>query len=122
MFTSPHLGKIVEQFQGKDKTPRTEHYQLSGNAATRQDDNVQKLLKLVRLYCSGNPFSNDFPLQNIVSSAEIPVDAKKEILSFDSLGAKLYQTFVKDRLSTDSEMSVWDPIKLAKNKTMRIRG
>ena len=69
------------------------------------------LLKLVKLYCSGNPFSNDFPLQNIVSSAEIPEDAKKEILSFDTLGTGLYETFANERLTTKSEISVWDPIK-----------
>ena len=48
MFTSPHLGKLVEQFQSKDKVPRKEHYQLSGNATSRLDKNVQRLLKLLR--------------------------------------------------------------------------
>ncbi len=86
MFTAPQLGKIVDDFRGKNTTTRTEHYQLSGDAAPRLYDNMTKLIKIVKLYCSGNPFLNKFPLQNIVSSAEIPEESKKQILSFDTLG------------------------------------
>ena len=118
MFTSPHLGKIVEQFQSRNKAPRKEHYQLSGNAATRLDINVKMMIKLVKFYCSGNPFNNDFPLQNIVSSAEIPNDAKKEILSFDSEGTGLYEKFSDERLTVNSKISIWDPMKLRQIKTM----
>ena len=120
MFTSPHLGKIVSEFlkgNGRENM-RKEHYQLEGNASLRLDDNVQKLDFLVRLYCSGNPYDNNFPLQNIVSSVEIPEKSKKEILSFDVVGSSLYRTFANERLTTISKISIWDPIKLVKIKTM----
>ena len=80
------MKEICNVFQGKNVNARTLQYQLSGDAAPRLFDNMAKLDKLVRLYCSGNPFMNKFPLQNIVSSAEIPEDAKKQILNFDILG------------------------------------
>ena len=53
-----------------------------------------------------------------MSSAEIPEESKKQILSFDVLGEELYKTFVQDRLASNSKMSVWDRIKLSKIKTM----
>ena len=33
-------------------------------------------------------------------------------------GEALYKKFVKDRLTLDAKMSVWDPIKLSKIKTI----
>ena len=103
---------------GKNTKKRIEHYQLSGNAAPRLFDNVKKLDKLVKSYCSGNPFINQFHLQYIVSSAEIPEESKIKILSLDIHGEALYKKFEQDRLTLDAKMSVWDPIKLSKIKTM----
>ena len=48
MFTAPQLGKIVDEFVGKNTIGRTEHYQLSGDAASRLHDNVSKLDKIIR--------------------------------------------------------------------------
>ena len=90
----------------------------TGDAAPRLHENVAKLEKLIKLYCSGNPYENNFPLRNIVSSVEIPDDAKKEILNFDVLGEELYEIFVLERLAQTSKMKVCDSIKLAKTKTM----
>ena len=57
-------------------------------------------------------------LRNIVSSAEIPDLAKKDILNIEANGTKLYETFVQDRLKQGSKLTIWDSIKLSKYKTM----
>ena len=120
MFTSPHLARIVEQFQNKDPPTRKRkvHYQLTGNAAVRIAENTKKVESMVKMYCLGNPFINNMPLRSIVSSAEIPAEAKAQILNVDQLGEELYQKFINERLTTASKMSVWDSINLAKFKSM----
>ena len=39
-------------------------------------------------------------------------------LNVEANGQKLYETFVKDRLQQGSKLTIWDPMKLAKYKTM----
>ena len=39
-------------------------------------------------------------------------------LNVEANGQKLYETFVKDRLQQESKLTIWDPMKLVKYKTM----
>ena len=43
MFTAPQLGKIVEEFRGKNIKSRTENYQLSGDALSRTVQGIRLL-------------------------------------------------------------------------------
>ena len=56
MFTSPFLGKIVNEFQKESSYCRKEHYQLSGNYASRFHENVKRMQDLISVYCNSNPF------------------------------------------------------------------
>ena len=94
MFTSPHLARIVQQFQSKHALTKKEHCQLTGNVAARLSGNTEKLLTNVTMYCFRNPFTNGAPLRNFVSSAVIPDEIKLQILNLDQLGDEVYQKFV----------------------------
>ena len=86
MFTSPHLARILQQFQSKHVPTKKEHYQLTGNVAARLSENTEKLLTNVKMYCTRNPFTNGAPLRNIVSSTVIPDEIKLQILNLNQLG------------------------------------
>ena len=84
----------MQQFQNKAPQTKKEHYQLTGNAAVRLSQNMEKLVSTINMYCFGNPLINGTPLRSIVPSAEIPEDTKTQILKLGDLGEDLYQKFV----------------------------
>ena len=48
----------------------------------------------------------------------IPDVAKQDILNVEVNGTRLYTNFVENRLQTSSKLTVWDPMKLSRFKTM----
>ena len=48
----------------------------------------------------------------------IPDLAKQDILNVEVSGTRLYTNFVENRLQTSSKLTVWDPMKLSRFKTM----
>ena len=70
MFTSPFLGKIVNEFRNKTPPARKRHYQLSGSYAPRFHENVKKMQVLI---CSVlQPFPKRYVFAKYRISAEIP--------------------------------------------------
>ena len=119
---TPHLTHLVKQFlnafpKASRSTDRSEHYQLSGTVAIRTRENAVKLRQSIERHCEGNPFTNETPLKNVISSALVPDEAKCDILFYHEKGQQRFQEFVKDRLLSSSELSIWDPMKKLKLKT-----
>ena len=67
-------------------------------------------------HCRGNPFVKHVPLKSIVSSALIPDKAQQDILSYPKQGQDYYEQLVKSRLMNDSNISIWDTVKLLRLK------
>ena len=78
-----------------------------------------KLGQSIELHCEGNPFTVEFLLTSVVSSALVSEKAKEDILCFDAEKAK---SGLKDSLRTaglwpSSKHSLWDAMKKLKLKT-----
>ena len=121
--TTPHLVHIVKEYLNSFPSPskatdRNEHYQLSGNIAVRSRSNAVKLHLSMELHCAGNPFMVKSPLKSLVSSAIVPDNAKDDILHFAEKGQKQFEEFIRNRLLPTSILSVWDPMKRLKLKTL----
>lgn len=123
LLTLPELTQIVTDFQkcysrakGSGESKHN-HYQLSGDIATRVTTNALKLKDCILLHCEGNPYTVGTPLKNIVSSMIVPEVAKSDILQRDEKGQLAYRTFVNERLRIGSAVSIWDPMKKLKLKT-----
>ena len=123
VVTTPHLSHLVQQFlnsfpKGSKSFERSEHYQLSGAVAIRTRENAFKLRHCVQLHCEGNPFIVKTPLKNLVSSAVVTDNAKKDILHFPEKGQRnSFEEFINDRLLPTSVRSIWDPLRQLKMKT-----
>jgi hypothetical protein len=119
---TPHLKQLVmqfmEQFPGYEQTKRKkEHYQLTGSMSTRIQKNATSIRESIKLHADGNPFQNGCPLRNLASSALVPEDCKDDILNFGAKGQVLFKEFVAQRLTENSPLSLWDPMKKTKHKT-----
>ena len=99
VYTTPHLSKIVKNYLASlsdigDMNPKKEHYQLQGSFSVRCAENAKKIYDKIVLHCDGNPYVNETPLKNIVSSAIIPDVAKEHILNLAGIGQKYLRDFL----------------------------
>lgn len=119
--TTPCLARIVDEYlesfpKASRSSKRTEHYQLSGQMATRLRENAINIRHSIELHCEGNPFKVKTPLKSLVSSALVPEEAKHDILHYAEKGQKRFEDFVCERLTNTSNLSVWDKMKKFKLK------
>ena len=113
--------RIVEKFispfplhqQKPDEKP---YYQLEGNISLRCAENSIKIRNCLVTYCQGNLYSKFVPLKSIVSSTLIPSEASIDILTYPQQGQSLYEKLVKEKLTKDSKLSIWDSLTLSKIK------
>ena len=118
--TAPHLVRIVEKFLStypKTKLSSDETYhQLQGNMGLRCALNAVTIKNCLVTYCEGNPYMNNTPLKNVVSSALIPEPAATDILTYPEKGQARYEWLVENRILEGSPESIWDPLPQLKLK------
>ena len=133
---SPYLCRQVTGYLSNlprhtSKVTNKKHYQLSGNMASRLQNNALKLKTSLENHCDGNPYKVETPLKNIASSAVVPDNMHHDVSNYADLGQKRFEQFVEERLLPESTVSVWDPMKqlklhsfsnLCEKKTLKFQG
>ena len=122
-FIAPELSRLTEEFESsfsykQNSSDSKKHHQLTGSMATRIFQNAAKIKTSISQHCEGNPFLNQSPLMNIVSTMEVPASSRDDILNRDEKGQSAFKKFVTSRLVKESaEVSIWDPMVKMKLKT-----
>ncbi len=90
----------------------TQHKDMSESRIQRDDNDVQAVVNvLTEVFVP--PFSEN-PLPSIATGITVPDDAARRVLAAYDLGKGSMESFITDRLSDESTLSLFDPIKKMK--------
>ena len=108
--TAPHLSGMVEKFlltkSGKSETEV--YHQLQGNMGLRCALNAITIKNCIVTYYKGNPYVNNTPLKNIVSTVLVPEPAATDILTLPEKGQERYDWLIENRILEGSPECIWD--------------
>ena len=115
-LAGPELSRLTDAFksQFQHKTGEIkEHHDLSPSVVKREHNAIDHIKNAILRH--GNPFEveEDDTLYNLISHAYVPEQYVSQILNIDSIGQKLYEEYVAERINGD--VSIWAKVSKEKN-------
>ena len=109
---APELARLAEQAKamaGVSTKMQHQHHNLTLAVLSREENNVSKLTTTIASFT--NPFTQpeDY-LFNHVTKVVMPEEVKRDLCAQKTEGAKLFRTFVTERIQKGNE-NLWSPMK-----------
>ena len=121
---APELARLAEQAKsmaGSSSTTSVSHYHaLTSAELAREEKSIEQLLTTMESF--SNPFNQDSgDLFNLVTKVVMPENVKKDLCEQSTIGQKLFQSFVKERIQ-ERKTNFWAPMKKQKLLTWKTEG
>ena len=114
-LATPELSCLARDFKNQFHSKTNQagiHHDLSHAKVKQEHVTVTKIKKAIESH--GNPFAVEGnAIYNLITHACIPDEFVAQILNIDSIGQKLYEDFVSERINGD--ISLWAPVKKEKH-------
>ena len=122
-LSAPVLAKItadMKNINGKPSCTNIKHHQDSHAEILRHSEMERKLFNVLSEGIDFFGNHEEDSIFNIMTNAVIPLKHHEKLLSCETIGQAYIVKFVHERMSKDSEVSIWAPIKLLRLPTFRV--
>ena len=121
---APELARLAEQAKSMAGSSSTtsvpHHHALTSAVLAREEKSIEQLLTTMESFT--NPFNQDSgDLFNLVTKVVMPENVKKDLCEQSTIGQKLFQSFVKERIQ-ERKTNLWAPMKKQKLLTWKTEG
>ena len=121
---TPELARLAEKAKnmaGLSRQKTTgEHHNLTTAVLVHEEKNIEQLTTTIKRF--SNPFTEESDdLFNLVTKVVIADKVKKDLCGQSEIGRKMLETFVKERIQSDT-VNIWSTMKKRKLLTWRSNG
>ena len=120
---APELARLVgevEEMADYTFNTKMSHHALSDSAVRRQERNISVLIQTMKSFT--NPFTEESEeLRNLVTKAVMPDNVTKDLCTQSTIGNKLFEDFVANRIKTNTT-NLWAPMKKYQLQTWKSMG